>query len=504
MNLTGKLDLDGLLHEWPAPPQGDDDAEWEKRAARITQAALTRSPMGAEALEVALADPSLEPEPEEPREQSARSNVRQAGETKMSQGSDDRDEGRPSITEGRSSMTSSAPSKKRVSLKEIAERASQSGLAGPPGRNSEAPVSLTGSRGPTSIATPLSSGGSASIPPSLSGLPSRSGSLPPPGRSPGEASGEDSGLINLKAVTDPPPAEKPAKAQPPAADLDFDDGTPQDTADAAKKSQRPAAAPAAEQKKKKSGGVVIGAVIAAVGLAASFAIIKGQSEPPPQPQAVMQPEEQAPQEPAKQAAAQEQPTPVATPEKPSAMDPSQLPEATAPEPDKHAHANPTGTAAPAAAATADTPAAAPGGAALAQAPTAATAAKPAATGKPGDLSSAMQAAVGSDGSQSAPTEAMAPAAGTPLNQTVPEQPPQGSIQAAIRSIMPAAKACVAGADDVSRANVSFSSAGTVSNVSVTGWAASNGQSGCVKSAIQGAKVGPFSKPSFSVGVTIRP
>jgi hypothetical protein len=116
----------------------------------------------------------------------------------------------------------------------------------------------------------------------------------------------------------------------------------------------------------------------------------------------------------------------------------------------------------------------------------------------------MQKAVGDEESKSGVTEAPEPAAGKPLNQTIPEQPPQGSLQAAVGSVMGAAKACVAGADDVSRAQVTFSSSGAVSNVSVTGWAASNGASSCIKSALKGANVGAFSKPSFTFPVTIRP
>jgi hypothetical protein len=97
-----------------------------------------------------------------------------------------------------------------------------------------------------------------------------------------------------------------------------------------------------------------------------------------------------------------------------------------------------------------------------------------------------------------------PAAGRPSNQNIPEQPSQGSVQAAIGAVMGGAKACVAGADDVSRAQVTFSSGGTVSSVSVTGWAAAHGKSGCVQAALKGAKVGPFSKSTFTVGVPIRP
>jgi len=74
----------------------------------------------------------------------------------------------------------------------------------------------------------------------------------------------------------------------------------------------------------------------------------------------------------------------------------------------------------------------------------------------------------------------------------------------VASVMGAAKGCVAGADDVSRAQITFGSGGAVKSVSVTGWAASNGASSCVKGALQGANVGAFSSPSFTVGVTIRP
>ena len=90
------------------------------------------------------------------------------------------------------------------------------------------------------------------------------------------------------------------------------------------------------------------------------------------------------------------------------------------------------------------------------------------------------------------------------SSSIPEQPPQGSVQAAIGSVMGGAKGCVAGADDVSRAQITFGSNGSVTNVSVSGWAAGKGAAGCIKGALKGANVGPFSKPSFTVGVTIRP
>lgn len=485
MNLTGKFDLDGLLRDWPAPDPGDE-AAWEERAARITQAAIARSSAGEASLNAVLAAPSLEPEQGEPGEQSARSQVRHAGETKMS---DDHDEGRPSGAEGRSSMPSGAPSKKRMSLKEMAERASQSGAQG---RNSVTATPLPGRASVSSIATP--------VPPAIATpVPPRPGSMPP-GR-PGEATKEDSGLINLKAVTEPPPEQKAAaaSAQPGPTDLVFENaGSRED--DEAKTQRKPAGVTALPQKKKSGGGLIAGVAIAVVGVAASVAIMQ-MRKPAQEPVAATQAEQAKPEGKTEQAAPN-LPMPPVKAEQPG-VDPSQLPEAKPTEGGAVAQAPAGGAGAAAPAATTE-PAATAGGA-VAQAPAAGGAGKaPAAPAKPGDLNSAMQQAVGDQGAQSGATEAPEPAAGKPLNQNVPEQPSQGAAQAAVRSALPAAKACVAGADDVSRAQVTFSSSGAVSGVSVSGWAASHGATGCIKSAFQGVNVGPFSKPSYTVGVPIRP
>jgi hypothetical protein len=128
------------------------------------------------------------------------------------------------------------------------------------------------------------------------------------------------------------------------------------------------------------------------------------------------------------------------------------------------------------------------------------------SGKTGDLQSEMAKAVGSDGAAK-PDQAVKPdpePASAPRNQNIPEQPSQGAVAAAFGPVMGSAKACVAGADDVSRASVTFASSGAVTSVSVSGWAAAHGKSGCVQAALKAAKVGPFSKPSFTVGVPIRP
>ena len=135
-------------------------------------------------------------------------------------------------------------------------------------------------------------------------------------------------------------------------------------------------------------------------------------------------------------------------------------------------------------------------------PSAPSAAEPKGS-KVGTLDEEMKKAVGSSESQPAPADESKPAAGGSAG-ALPDQPSQGNAQAAVRSVLPGARACVAGATETSSASVTFSSSGSVQSVSVGGWAAQNGKTGCVKSALQGAHVAPFAKPSFTVPVTIRP
>jgi hypothetical protein len=124
-------------------------------------------------------------------------------------------------------------------------------------------------------------------------------------------------------------------------------------------------------------------------------------------------------------------------------------------------------------------------------------------GPVGTLDEEMKKAVGGGDLPSAPQDdGSKPAAGGGAN--LPEQPSQGNAQAAIRAVMGGAKACVAGAAEPTTASVTFSSSGAVQSVSVGGWAAANGKGGCVKSALQGARVAPFAKPTFTVPVTVRP
>lgn len=87
---------------------------------------------------------------------------------------------------------------------------------------------------------------------------------------------------------------------------------------------------------------------------------------------------------------------------------------------------------------------------------------------------------------------------------IPKFPPQGAVAAGVRPGRMAAKACVAGADGVTRVQLSFQSSGAVTSISVGGWAAKNGKAGCVKAAFQGVNVGQFQDPSYSFPVSVRP
>lgn len=462
MNLGGKQDLDALLRSWPAtPPKGiagtetEEERRWDERADVIVRAAEAAARDGAakDAAEALFAAPALAPEAGED------TGTVGAGEKKMSQ---EKEPGGPPA-----STATPVPSQKRQSLKEIAARASQSGARSQPSASTPAPPR-------------------ASMPPTP---------VPPPASLPRpvEAGKEDSGVINLGVVHATATAQQhadAAKAKPAQAGL-FEDDKP---------AEKPAAAAAAAkpanvvpiQAKKSNTGAIAGVAIAVLGIAAAFAIVS-RKPPAPPPAAAVQDDKAAP---------------AATAAAPSA----------APAP---ATATPTAVASAEPAPTAETdtkPVEAPKGPAVAMgsgAPTAAVpsadaklAAKtPAPSGKTGDLQSEMAKAVGKDGAAKPDQPAKedpVPAAGGPKNQNIPEQPSQGAVAAAFGPVMGGAKACVAGADDVSRASVTFSSAGTVSSVSVSGWAAANGKSGCVQAALKAAKVGPFSKPSFTVAVPIRP
>ncbi len=108
----------------------------------------------------------------------------------------------------------------------------------------------------------------------------------------------------------------------------------------------------------------------------------------------------------------------------------------------------------------------------------------------------------SSGGGAAPPSRMKPADSTSAD--LPEKPSSGAVQAAVASRLSAARSCVSGQKGPSSATVTWDSTGSVKSVSVSGPAAGTPAESCIKSALGAARVKPFSRPSYSVPLTIRP
>jgi len=102
----------------------------------------------------------------------------------------------------------------------------------------------------------------------------------------------------------------------------------------------------------------------------------------------------------------------------------------------------------------------------------------------------------------APPARMKPA--DSASSDLPEKPSSGAVQAAVASRLSAARSCVSGQKGPSSATVTWDSNGSVKSVSVSGPAAGTPAESCIKSALGAARVKPFSRPSYSVPLTIRP
>jgi hypothetical protein len=109
----------------------------------------------------------------------------------------------------------------------------------------------------------------------------------------------------------------------------------------------------------------------------------------------------------------------------------------------------------------------------------------------------------SERAQAAAENELKPAAGK-TDGLLPDKPSTGAVQAAIASVMNAARACVAGADAPIPATVMFGPNGAVKSVVVSGAAQGSPAGKCIQSALGRAKVAPFAQNTFSVGVSVRP
>ena len=503
---------EAMLASWPAP--SSDDAAWETRAAKIV-AAATNAPRADDAEIAALfATPALEPEPGEVESSVAPAVIARStsGEKAMS----DSNSGSPSKTANAAPASTTGAVSKRPSLKELAARASQANAAGAPSMRPNAPAT---------VPPPAAESNALDKPLSIAPASLAKASVPP--ARPVEATKEDSGRVDLNAINKSvTPAQVAAAeaAKPAVHDLIADAGEDKpaaanDTTEGAKvksiadarskkaKKKGEAAktndvvkatetAPASEVAKKdesEGGGGKWIAVLAILGLAAGgFVMMRNKEQPKAPVAAVVQEKPEAAQPAVDQQKIVEAPKPAST-----GLSIDSLPTAAPAESVKAAPGPKV-----AAANTAEEPPPPLPTAELPVATAIPTATAP--NGKPGDLSSAMAQAVGGSTDKPVNADDATPAAGSTGSQKIPEQPPQGSVASAINSVKGNARACVAGADDVSTASVTFASSGAVSSVSVSGWAANNGKSECVKAALKSANVGPFSKPTFTVSVPIRP
>jgi len=90
------------------------------------------------------------------------------------------------------------------------------------------------------------------------------------------------------------------------------------------------------------------------------------------------------------------------------------------------------------------------------------------------------------------------------HSSLPDHPSSGAVQAAVGTVMGAARACVAGQSAASRATVSFGSDGKVQSVAVAGPAQGTNAEPCLRNALSGARVQPFARAAYSVNLTVRP
>ncbi|HVW24176.1 MAG TPA: hypothetical protein VHC69_02335 [Polyangiaceae bacterium] len=86
-----------------------------------------------------------------------------------------------------------------------------------------------------------------------------------------------------------------------------------------------------------------------------------------------------------------------------------------------------------------------------------------------------------------------------------ETPSTGAVQAALGSVLTSARGCLAGQDTGARALVTFEGrTGRVKSVTVAGAEPGSPAESCVRSALMGARLPPFSEPSFTASITVRP
>jgi hypothetical protein len=460
--------LDALLRDWAVSPppslvgstagslahdEGLSDEGWDAAASAIVAKAQAAGAIDGSEMDRLWAPPALTPETGEPQSQFQAAPRVTSGDKKMS---DDRD---PPSTAPRSL-------RKGGSLKELAERVSKappsSAISVPPAAPSPRTSSPDVAPATKASATPLP----ASAPPSsiATPIPASRESVPP-------------ASVPVAAAASTLPSEKPAN----------DAGPRSKTPETLPTGQAPAA--------RKSGGAMWGLVgggLVALAAAAGAALYLNHAKQTNGTNAPQAANTSAPAKTANAADTSDEPAGRVQAkddrpkEDPNAIDVDKLGDATAEvsaEPEVGGPL-PFGAKPPATAVASNEKDG------------------PQRVDPDGTLDDAMKKAAGVDGeAQQDKPEA---AAGDTHPKNLPDLPPTGSVTAAVGSVRGAARACVAGADSDSSAVITFGSSGAAQSVSVGGWAAGKPAAGCIRSALMGAHVEPFTKPSFSAPMTIRP
>jgi hypothetical protein len=303
----------------------------------------------------------------------------------------------------------------------------------------------------------------------------------------------------------PPPVAWMQLMAPPAEEHVVSPPLAHDSVPALASSVAPPSTSRAGEVRRRLPGFVLGAAVMLVAVAGAAALVTRSrdvaSTSPPAPAVV-----------ARAAPLAEAPAPAAPALAPRVESPASL--AKTPErrasPSRHARhaiAPASTTPAPAASETAEPPVTAPPSAPEASedapavasappasdAPTEAPAVEPSASPPATDLGVAMRAAVGEAGE--APKAEVA--AGAPRQL----RPSAGALTSAIRSVMPEARACLAGDPRVRAGRVIFGSDGAVASVELMG---SSPVDDCVRAALAKARIDPFSEAPFAMSVAVRP
>ncbi|MCB9614583.1 MAG: zinc-ribbon domain-containing protein [Sandaracinus sp.] len=375
----------------------------------------------------------------------------------------------------------------------------------PSPRVSQEQASMTGQRNENSVLFSLSNlqalatGGPSGAP-----APSASGPSPSaPAPKAGHATGEGSGLIDIRALASATAA--PSGGSAPSGG----GGVPDDLLSIGGGSGglgsslgAPVLAPAAPEPEKNNKGLIVGlsiAGVAVVGLLVALVVILSKDPEPvaavagAAPQAaggeLANPNAAAPAVPAAAGVAPAVPAvPAAAGVAPTAM--AEEPAAEEPEEDRPRGSTSTRRdrdrgsssameAAPARATSmADAPAASPMSSSM------------------GNIDDLLDRALGGGSSMSS-AMAEAPAAMSNL----PEQPGRDDVARGLRSISSSVEACGGGTSGVANAAITFASTGRVSSVNVTG--VPPAVQSCVARTVRGARVPPFSRPTFNVNFPFR-